>query len=31
MSMCVVSPDGGGIYSVATNQFLAYIEQEVVS
>ena len=29
MSMCFVSPDGGGICSVATNQFLAYIEQRL--
>jgi hypothetical protein len=29
MSMCVGSPDDGGIRSVATNQFLAYIEQRL--
>jgi len=27
--MCVVSPDDGGICSIATNQFLAYIEQRL--
>jgi len=29
MSKCVLSPDGGGIFSVTTKQFLAYIEQRL--